>query len=101
MREVNLEHDIDWMVVLADDLQTKVDSEGQKVESCPNGKEGVAGQRWKKFKKRMWISFACVLMKICSPSLKYLTILLLVWRVNREVIFSCSSTSIPTYEKVE
>ena len=45
MREVNLEPDVHRMVVLADDLQTKVDSKGQKVESCPNGKEGVAGQR--------------------------------------------------------
>ena len=52
MREVNLEHDIDWMVVLADDLQTKVDSKGQKVESCPNGKEGVAGQRRKRFQNK-------------------------------------------------
>ena len=52
MREVNLEHDVDRMVVLTDDLQTKVDSKGQKVESCPNGKEGIAGQRWKRFQKK-------------------------------------------------
>ena len=52
MREVNLEHDVDRMVVLADDLQTKVDSKGQKVESCPNSKEAVAGQRCKRFQKK-------------------------------------------------
>ena len=98
MREVNLEHDVDRMVVLTNDLQTKIDSEGQKVESCPNGKEGVAGQRWKKIKKRMWICFACVLMKICSPSLQYLIILLQVWRVNRDIIFSCPKSSVPTYK---
>ena len=55
---MNLEHDIDWMVVLADDLQTKVDSKGQKVESCPNGKEGVAGQRRKRFQKKDVDSFS-------------------------------------------
>ena len=59
MREVNLEHDVDRMVVLADDLQTKVDSKGQKVESCPNGKEGVAGQRWKRFQKK-GVDFFCL-----------------------------------------
>ena len=58
MREVNLKHDVDWMVVLTDDLQTKVDSKGQKVESCPNGKEGVAGQRWKIFQKKDVDSFS-------------------------------------------
>ena len=58
MREVNLEHDVDRMVVFTDDLQTKVDSKGQKVESCPNGKEGVAGQRWKRFQKKDVDSFS-------------------------------------------
>ena len=95
MREVNLEHDVDRMVVLADDLQTKVDSKGQKVESCPNGKEGVAGQRWKRFQKK-GVDFFCLCFDE-NMFTNYLIILMQVWRVNREIIFSCPSSSIPTY----
>ena len=96
MREVNLEHDVDRMVVLADDLQTKVDSKGQKVESCPNGKEGIAGQRWKRFQKKD-VDFFC----LCFDENMFTFTTIsdhFTADVNREIIFSCPKSSVLTYK---
>ena len=46
----NLKNDVDWMVILADDLERQIDPKGNSIGKCPDGKEGEAeGRGGKRF----------------------------------------------------